>query len=264
MALHTEEVLQLADHPFYDLTLAGRPTTIGLRPRPAGVLVRGGGHQSPILLQPAPLPLHPRKPFVCQIRFVTVAGHEGVCYGPLVGGGRGQPEGGDDAPRIYHQGHLEAVDPFGLGGAPAEGRLPAEEPLAGRPHPHDGRDEGRVHHVVDGRRIGEFIGEGPLQSAQLGLQGSYPLRLNWPWEQRVGKYSRRCVQAKRQKSLSLLKRGHWARMARVMTSGSVSRAGRPGRRGARAGPACHQSSTNTYNETRKESRSMRHHLWAKV
>src|SRR5215212_3332657 len=105
---------------------------------------------------------------------LPAAGHKGVCYGPLVGGGRGQPEGGDDAPRIDHQGHLEAVDPFGLGGAPAEGGLPAEEPLAGSPHPHDGRDEGRVHHVVDGRRIGEFLGEGPLQGAQLGLQGSYP------------------------------------------------------------------------------------------
>src|SRR5215208_1703115 len=116
----------------------------------------------------------PVNPLSARLRFVTVAGHEGVCYGPLVGGGRGQPEGGDDAPRIDHQGHLEAVDPFGLGGAPAEGGLPAEEPLAGSPHPHDGRDEGRVHHVVDGRRIGEFLGEGPLQGAQLGLQGSYP------------------------------------------------------------------------------------------
>src|ERR687889_2650483 len=81
MALHTEEVLQLADHPFYDLTLAGRPTTIGLRPRPPGVVVGGCGHQSPVFLQPAPLPLHPRKPFVCQIRFVTVAGHEASAMG---------------------------------------------------------------------------------------------------------------------------------------------------------------------------------------
>src|SRR5215208_4992204 len=232
MALHAEEVLQLADHPFYDLALAGRPTTIGLRPRPAGVVVRGGGHQSPVLLQPAPLPLHPRKPFVCQIRFVTVAGHEGVCYGPLVGGGRGQPEGGDDAPRIDHQGHLEAVDPFGLGGAPAEG---SESSSA--------RDRCKARNSGSRART---------------------QRLNWPWEQSFGKYSRRCAQAKRQKSLSLLKRGHWARIARVMTSGSVSKAGRPGRLGARPWPTCHQSSTNTYNETKKESRSMRHHLWAKV
>jgi hypothetical protein len=28
--------------------------------------------------------------------------------------------------------------------------------------------------------------------------------------------------------------------------------------------SCHQSSTETYNESRKESRSMRHRLWAKV
>jgi hypothetical protein len=151
------------------------PTTIGLRPRPAGVLVGGGRHQRPVDLQPATLPLNPRKPFVCQIRFVTVGGYEGVCFEPLVGGGFRQPEGGDDAPRIDHQGHLEAIDPLGLGSAPAEGGLPAEQPLAGRPHPHDdGRDEGGVHHAVDGRRIAEFLGEGPLQGAQLGLQGSHP------------------------------------------------------------------------------------------
>src|SRR4051794_5258579 len=55
-------------------------------------------------------------------------------------------------------------------------------------------------------------------------------------------------------------------MARVMTSGSVSRAGRPGflLRAEEGWRSCHQSSTSTYNETRKESRSMRHHLWAKV
>src|SRR5215211_7019231 len=51
-----------------------------------------------------------------------------------------------------------------------------------------------------------------------------------------------------------------------MTSGSESRAGRPGflLRTEEGWRSCHQSSTNTYNETRKESRSMRHHLWAKV
>src|SRR5215217_5100223 len=81
------------------------------------------------------------------------------------------------------------------------------------------------------------------------------LRLNWPWEQSFGKYSRRCAQAKRQKSRSLLKRGHWARMARVMTSGSVSKAGRPTLGGSEECLSFHQSSTNTYNETKKESRS---------
>src|SRR5215212_12171619 len=146
---------QITPSMVWRLPSEASPPTIGLRPCPAGVLVWGGGHQRPVLPKPAPLPLDPPKPFVCQIRFVMVAGHEGVCYGPLVGGGRGQKEGDNDAPRIDPQGHLQAVDPFGLGGAPAEGGLPAEEPLAGRPNPHDGRDEGRVHHAVDGRRIGE-------------------------------------------------------------------------------------------------------------
>src|SRR5215210_3045113 len=53
-------------------------------------------------------------------------------------------------------------------------------------------------------------------------------------------------------------------MARVRTSESARRAGRPGRRGVQEWLARHQSSTDTYNETRKESRSMRHHLWEKV
>src|SRR3712207_3402861 len=91
-------------------------------------------------------------------------------------------------------------------------------------------------------------------------------RLSWPWVHNMGKYSRRCAWAKRQKSLSLRKRGHWERMARVRTSDSHSRAGRP-RLLRRGGGWCsrHQLSTSTYNETKKESRSiMGHHLWAKV
>jgi hypothetical protein len=118
VALHTEEVLQLADHPFYNLVLAGRPTTIGLRPRPPGVIVRGGGHQRSVLLKPAPLPLQPREPFVRQVGFVTIPSHEGVAYGPLVGGGRGQPEDGNHPLRVYHKGYFEAVDRYGgLGSA---------------------------------------------------------------------------------------------------------------------------------------------------
>src|SRR5215208_850349 len=81
-------------------------------------------------------------------------------------------------------------------------------------------------------------------------------RLSWLCEQRVGKYARRCAWAKGQKSLSLRKRGHWATMARVMTSGSLSRAGRPLFGGRQARSSFHQSSTSTYNETKKESRSM--------
>jgi hypothetical protein len=73
-----------------------------------------------------------------------------------------------------HQRHLEPVDPLGLGGAPPEARLSAEEPLARSPHPDHGRHQGRVKDPVDGRRFGDLSGEGPLQSAQLGLQGSHP------------------------------------------------------------------------------------------
>src|SRR5215211_1304727 len=57
-------------------------------------------------------------------------------------------------------------------------------------------------------------------------------------------------------------------MVRVMTSGSEIRAGLPGFlriEEAEGWCSCHQSSTNTYNETRKESRSiMGHRLWEKV
>src|SRR5215208_325199 len=44
-------------------------------------------------------------------------------------------------------------------------------------------------------------------------------------------------------------------MARVITSGSVSKAGRPVLGGCEEYLSFHQSSTNTYNETKKESRS---------
>src|SRR5919112_5964216 len=100
----------------------------------------------------------PRKALVGQVRIVKVSGYEGLSDGPLVGGRGGQEEGAYHALGIYHRGHLEAVDPLGLGGAPAEGGLPAEELLASfaGPHPHDGRDERRVPDAVDGRRIAEF------------------------------------------------------------------------------------------------------------
>src|SRR5829696_8573925 len=61
-------------------------------------------------------------------------------------------------------------------------------------------------------------------------------------------------------------------MARVRTSGSLSRAGRPVLGGREACSSFHQSSTSTYNETKKESRSMsapsfgeslvQHTIWA--
>src|SRR5829696_5847051 len=42
MTLQREEVLELAYDPFYDLALARGPAPIGLQPRPAGVVFRGG------------------------------------------------------------------------------------------------------------------------------------------------------------------------------------------------------------------------------
>jgi hypothetical protein len=59
VALQAEEVLELSDHPFYDLAFARGPAPIGLRPRPAGVVLGGGRHQRPVDLHPAPLPLEP-------------------------------------------------------------------------------------------------------------------------------------------------------------------------------------------------------------
>src|SRR5215210_21328 len=103
---------------------------------------------------------------------MAVLGYEGVPYGPLVRGRLRQPESGDYALGVHHQRHLEAVDPLGLRGAASEARWAAEEPLARCPHPHDRRDEGRVHHAVEGRRLRKLLGEGTLQSAQLRLQGS--------------------------------------------------------------------------------------------
>jgi hypothetical protein len=103
---------------------------------------------------------------------VTIPDQEGLPYGPLVGGRRGKPEDGNHPIGIYHQRHLEAVDPLGLGSAPPEGGLPTEQPLARCPHPHDGRDEGRVHHAVECRRVRKVSGQRLLQRAQLGLQVS--------------------------------------------------------------------------------------------
>src|SRR5215207_6328287 len=61
VALQGEEILELADHPLDDLPLARGPSPIGLRPGPAGVVVGGGGHQSPVALQPVSLPLESRE-----------------------------------------------------------------------------------------------------------------------------------------------------------------------------------------------------------
>src|SRR5215217_4914149 len=90
MTLQREEVLELAYDPFYDLALARGPAPIGLRPRSAGVALRGGRHQRPLDLHPKALPLYPRKAFVGQVGIVTIGGYEGLPYGPLVGGCGGQ------------------------------------------------------------------------------------------------------------------------------------------------------------------------------
>jgi hypothetical protein len=103
---------------------------------------------------------------------VAVGSYEGVPYGPLVRGRGSQTESGDYALGVNHQRHLQAVDPLALGGAPSEACLPAEEPLARSPHPHHRREEGRVHHALECRRLRKLLGEGPLQEAQLWLQGS--------------------------------------------------------------------------------------------
>jgi hypothetical protein len=57
VALQGEEILQLPDHALDDLPLARSPASVGLRPSPAGIVVGGGGHQRPVFLKPAPLPL---------------------------------------------------------------------------------------------------------------------------------------------------------------------------------------------------------------
>ncbi len=57
VALESEEVLELADDPFYDLALGGGPAPIGLRPRSAGIVLGGGRDKRPVLLYPMALPL---------------------------------------------------------------------------------------------------------------------------------------------------------------------------------------------------------------
>src|SRR5215208_2304555 len=84
MTLQREEVLELAYDPFYDLALARGPAPIGLRPRPAGVVFRGGRNERSVKLHPQPLPLEPREALVGQVRSVAVGSYEGVAYGPLV------------------------------------------------------------------------------------------------------------------------------------------------------------------------------------
>jgi hypothetical protein len=64
VALQAEEVLELADHPLYDLALACGPSAILFRPGPARVVLRGRRDERPIYLQPASLPLDARETLV--------------------------------------------------------------------------------------------------------------------------------------------------------------------------------------------------------
>src|SRR5215216_5845264 len=57
VAFEPEEILELPDHPFHYLALAGGPAPIGLRPSPAGAVLRGGRNKRPVALQPVALPL---------------------------------------------------------------------------------------------------------------------------------------------------------------------------------------------------------------
>src|SRR5215212_732520 len=153
--------------------LARSPAAIRFRPCSAGVVLRGSGHQSLVVLQPVPFPLHSCEPFVRQeVDFVPIAGQERIPYGPLVGGSFGQSKGAYHPLGVHYQRYFEAIDPLALGGTPPEARLPQEEPLARRSHPHHSRHQGGVQDALECRRFGEFSGEGSLHSAHLWLQGS--------------------------------------------------------------------------------------------
>src|SRR5215204_6158490 len=94
----------------------------------------------------------------------------------------------------YREGHLEAVDPLGLGDASTKGGLSGKQTIATRPNTYHSRNEGGIHHVVDHLRFGEYL--------------------------------RRWASANLKKSLSLRKRDHWERIARVRTSLGDSNGGR--------------------------------------
>jgi len=102
-----------------------------------------------------PLPSNASEPFVGQIELVSILADKPIRYGALLGNDLGHPEGGDDALQAHREPYLEPVNPLGLRSAPAEGSLPAEEPFARSSHPHDGRDEGSIQHVVGGRGLGQ-------------------------------------------------------------------------------------------------------------
>jgi hypothetical protein len=80
---------------------------------------------------------------------VAVCGHQELSDGALVRIGLGQGESHDDPMWAHREGHLEAVDPLGLGDTSAKGGLASREAVATGAGPYDGRYEGSVQHVVD-------------------------------------------------------------------------------------------------------------------
>jgi hypothetical protein len=103
---------------------------------------------------------------------VTVGADQELAYRSLVAIGWGEAEGGDDPFGTHREGDLEAVDPFGLGDAPAEGGLPGEEALAASADPHDRWDQGGVHHVVCLRAVGQRGGQVALRRTELRFEGT--------------------------------------------------------------------------------------------
>ncbi len=65
---------------------------------------------------------------------------------------------------------LKPHNPFGLGNAPSEARLPGEEALTTGSDPHDCRDQGGIYNVVDGLWFGELFGQVSLERAHFGSQ----------------------------------------------------------------------------------------------
>jgi len=102
---------------------------------------------------------------------MSILADKPIRYGALVRSGH--PEGGDDALRAHREAHLETVNPLGLRSAPAEGNLPAEEPFARSPYPHDGRDEGGIRHVVGGG-LGQSPGQVMVQGSYFGRERTHP------------------------------------------------------------------------------------------
>jgi len=62
VTLQTEIILQLPDHPLYELPFAGSPGAGGCGPCPLGAVMRRRRHEGPVPLQPVLLPSHGRDP----------------------------------------------------------------------------------------------------------------------------------------------------------------------------------------------------------